>query len=226
MTQIPPIYIAAFAHAGGFGEVILAEAVAIVLAESGGDTNAKGGPNSNGTYDWGLFQINDIHKPTQAEKVNPLANAQRAWKIYQQAGNSFKPWSTYNSGSYKKFLPRAREAVTALKKAGPEAERKIVAQAKDIAGGIDIDTGPPTDEVGLGDRLTPDAVTAVPSAITGAVNAFNSTFAKLTFNLGAVAVAIVLLILGFIILMRTPIAGVVGKATPIGRAAAVAKKVG
>lgn len=53
-------------------------ALAVAYAESGWQYSAKGGPNNNGTYDWGLFQINDVHKPTANEKTNPLANAKAA----------------------------------------------------------------------------------------------------------------------------------------------------
>lgn len=84
-------------------------ALAVAIAESGLNPKAKGGPNSNGTYDWGLFQINDIHKPTDAEKTEPVANAKRAKRIYDAAGGKFTPWSAYNSGAYKAHLSRAKQ---------------------------------------------------------------------------------------------------------------------
>nr|AFZ78837.1 C-type lysozyme-2 [Coptotermes formosanus] len=32
--------------------------VCLIISESSGNTTAKGGPNSNGSYDYGLFQVN------------------------------------------------------------------------------------------------------------------------------------------------------------------------
>lgn len=84
-------------------------ALAIAIAESGLNPKARGGPNSNGTYDWGLFQINDVHKPTNAEKTEAVANAKRAKRIFDAAGGKWTPWSTYNSGAYKTHLSRAKQ---------------------------------------------------------------------------------------------------------------------
>jgi Lysozyme like domain len=86
-------------------------AVAIARAESGGNPDARGGPNSNGTYDWGLWQINDVHHPTDAQKHDPAANAALAYRIYLDAGKKFTPWSTYNSGSYKKYVTTPNSAI-------------------------------------------------------------------------------------------------------------------
>ncbi|HJY05268.1 MAG TPA: transglycosylase SLT domain-containing protein [Bryobacteraceae bacterium] len=83
-------------------------ALAIAYAESGLNPQARGGPNSNGTYDWGLFQINDIHKPTQAEKTDAVTNAKRAKRIFDAAGGKFTPWATFNSGAYKTHLAKAQ----------------------------------------------------------------------------------------------------------------------
>jgi hypothetical protein len=37
--------------------VFLSTGVCLIMAESSGNTAAKGGPNSNGSYDYGLFQV-------------------------------------------------------------------------------------------------------------------------------------------------------------------------
>ncbi|XP_046385445.1 lysozyme-like [Ischnura elegans] len=41
-----------------FPEPLLPDWVCLVENESGRNTSAKGGPNSNGSYDYGIFQIN------------------------------------------------------------------------------------------------------------------------------------------------------------------------
>ena len=37
--------------------VFLSSGVCLIKSESGGNTAAKGGPNPNGSYDYGLFQV-------------------------------------------------------------------------------------------------------------------------------------------------------------------------
>lgn len=96
--------------AAGWNQDQAATAFAIAKAESGLNPTAKGGPNNNGSYDWGLFQINDIHSPTAEEKTQAVPNAKRAYRIYQEAG-SFRPWATFNSGAYKKFMGDGQAAI-------------------------------------------------------------------------------------------------------------------
>src|SRR3954463_10024777 len=58
------------------------KAVAICLAESGGKIDAGGDrANSNGTHDWGLWQINDIHNPSPEVKTHAAPNWQMAYQI-------------------------------------------------------------------------------------------------------------------------------------------------
>lgn len=85
----------------GFPESEWDTALKVATAESGLDPKAVNNANKNGTSDYGLFQINSIHKPTAQEKTDPYANAKRAYKIFQEAGNKWTPWSAFNNGSYK-----------------------------------------------------------------------------------------------------------------------------
>jgi len=104
--------IAQFAQSAGWHtQEEIATATAIALAESGGRSDATN-KNSNGTTDYGLWQINSIHKDALAigDWKDPSTNAKMAFMVYKQAGNSFKPWVTFNSGSYKKFLSGANPA--------------------------------------------------------------------------------------------------------------------
>lgn len=62
--------------------------------------------NSDGTLDWGYFQINTVHLTRVGLNLRDLldcrANIDFAYQLYQERG--FQPWSTYNNGAYRKFL--------------------------------------------------------------------------------------------------------------------------
>lgn len=66
--------------------------------------------NSDGTLDWGYFQINTVHLQRPGVNLRDLldckANIDFAYLLYQERG--FAPWSTYNSGAYLKFLRYTR----------------------------------------------------------------------------------------------------------------------
>jgi hypothetical protein len=80
-------------------------AAAIALAESGGNpanvNTSLGGPNVGPT---GLWQI--YGNPLPGDALDPLTNARMAVKKWQDAGMSFRPWTTYTGRT-----PRAREDV-------------------------------------------------------------------------------------------------------------------
>jgi hypothetical protein len=97
----------------GFSGNDLATAVAIAMAESGGDPGkyndekyARGGtPPGKGSY--GLWQIY-LKKHPEFEGVNlldPQINAHAAFDVYSREG--FHAWTTYTSGKYQAFLPAA-----------------------------------------------------------------------------------------------------------------------
>lgn len=120
---LPTVDIARVARAAGFTDSsVLVVAVAVALAESNGYEKAVGGPNQGEgpaqySYDFGLWQINGFwHNPTDAQKFVGAENAKMAFKIYTDRGNSFTPWSVYNSGSYLKRLSEAQAAVAELNK--------------------------------------------------------------------------------------------------------------
>jgi hypothetical protein len=62
--------------------------------------------NSDGSLDWGYFQINTVHLKRAGVNLRSLldckANIDFAFQLYQERG--FAPWSTYNSGAYQQFL--------------------------------------------------------------------------------------------------------------------------
>ena len=89
-------------------------AVAIVLAESGGDplaTNTIG--NSAGT-DRGLFQINSVYHSEYSDAVcfSATGNAGAAFVISSQ-GQNFGPWSSFHNGQAGAQFARATAAVAA-----------------------------------------------------------------------------------------------------------------
>jgi len=99
--------VASYAANAGFSGFALFEAVAIAYAESSGDPNAVGDVDLGRSI--GLWQINLRAHPEYTEEAlyDPQTNANAAFAIYQQAGESFSPWSTFNSGKYSEFLDRA-----------------------------------------------------------------------------------------------------------------------
>jgi hypothetical protein len=66
--------------------------------------------NSDGTLDWGYFQINTVHLLRPGLNLRDLldcrANIDFAYVLYRERG--FAPWTTYNSGAYLRFLHEAR----------------------------------------------------------------------------------------------------------------------
>ncbi|OYV63923.1 MAG: hypothetical protein B7X07_07580, partial [Actinobacteria bacterium 21-64-8] len=115
MANLTPSEIAQYAYQAGFRGVQLVTAVAVALAESGGNplaTNTAG--NSAGT-DRGLFQINSYYQPqvTSTCAFDPACNARAAYAISSN-GTNFTPWSSYNSGAYAGFLTVANGAVSSV----------------------------------------------------------------------------------------------------------------
>jgi hypothetical protein len=88
-------------HEGRYSE--LQVAVAVALAESGGDSQAVN--DSSGAT--GLWQ----GYPGSDALLDPERNAQMAWTKYTGAGYSFRPWSAFNSRAYVTKLPAAFIAV-------------------------------------------------------------------------------------------------------------------
>lgn len=81
-------------------------AAAIAMAESSLNPTAVGPSYGGDAGSIGLWQIQSGQHPqwTVAQLKNPTINAQAAVAIYEGAGNSFSPWSTYTEGTYRRFL--------------------------------------------------------------------------------------------------------------------------
>jgi hypothetical protein len=63
--------------------------------------------NSDGTLDWGYFQINTVHLKRPGLNLRDLldckANIDFAYQLFQDK-HGFTAWSTYTSGKYRQFL--------------------------------------------------------------------------------------------------------------------------
>lgn len=83
-----------------FGEEQYKMALAVAKAESRLDPKATN-VNSNGSRDYGLFQCNSVHNPTEKEKTDPKANTELAKKIWEKSG--WQAWSVVKSKKYLAF---------------------------------------------------------------------------------------------------------------------------
>lgn len=105
--------IAQVARRAGFTGSGLAIAVAVAMAESGGNTvaynpeTAAGTPDGLGSY--GLWQIYLKAHPefSGRDLFDPDTNGNAAYRVFQQAGYSFNPWSTFKNNAYASHLEEA-----------------------------------------------------------------------------------------------------------------------
>ena len=103
MLTIPQLL--ALAAAAGFSGDDLVTAVSIALAESGGNPNAHGDTAITPGGSIGLWQINlKSHPEFNGQNLfDPATNAAAAYSVYQGAGGSFQPWSTFKSGAFQNY---------------------------------------------------------------------------------------------------------------------------
>lgn len=81
-------------------------ALAVSQAENGTRQCDRYNQNTNGTRDWGIFQVNEVHLKKPGWSLSDLTdckkNVDRAFEIYEAQG--FSPWVAYKNKSYLKFL--------------------------------------------------------------------------------------------------------------------------
>ena len=108
----------AYAASAGFGGQSLNIIVAIAMAESSLNTNAKH-VNSDGSVDRGLLQINSRWHPEVSDTCayDPACAMRAAYTISQRGGN-FSAWATYTSGVYLRYLSGGGSAVGTLPGSG------------------------------------------------------------------------------------------------------------
>lgn len=127
-NQLSDIQVAQYGYNAGFRGDTLVRAVAVALAESGG-IPANQNTNTNGSVDRGLWQINSVHSQYDYAKLyDPQYNANAAWQISNQ-GQNWHPWTTFNTGAYLQFIPRAVKAVNSL---GDKAVQGAISFSEDV----------------------------------------------------------------------------------------------
>lgn len=122
MTTLSPGQLYALARDAGLGPASAATAAAVALAESGGRSDAIGDVGLEDAT-WGPsvgpWQIRSLKAqygtggPRDASRLtDPVFNAHSMASI-SGAGKSFKPWTTYTSGAYKKQISKVVAAAAA-----------------------------------------------------------------------------------------------------------------
>lgn len=190
--------IAPYAKKAGFIGNDLAIAIAVALAESSGNPKAHNANTATKDNSYGLWQINmygalgparrkTFNLKKNEDLFDPQVNANAAFKIYKGAGGKFTDWTKFRNGDYKKKINEAEIAVR----------------------GTDFDN-PGTTDFGGGDfkedpKWYEAAFQGLGGSITNATNTLTESLFKVGLNVGVVIVAIVLLVLGAVILMRSPL---------------------
>ena len=81
-------------------------ALAVQAAENPKGTCEAYRYNSDGSLNWGYFQINSAHLTRRGVNLRDMldcrANIDFAYQLYREEG--FEPWNVYRGGEYRKFL--------------------------------------------------------------------------------------------------------------------------
>lgn len=167
MTTLSDAQIYAAAKAAGFTSAQAVIATAIAKAESSGNPAATH-HNTNGTTDYGLWQINSVHANLFAGGANwadPVTNARMAHSVFQSQG--WRAWSTYNSGAY---LTRMDSSVTGTNAPVPTASNvgfwdTTKHAAGNVAGALGSVIGGDPLSAGLPQKDKPNAMGQNPGGI-------------------------------------------------------------
>lgn len=126
MTALSASQMASALSNAGFTNQDIAIGVAIGLAESGGDPSATN-HNTNGSTDFGVWQINSVHADilAQGNWADVNDNAKMAHAVWQSAGGSWKPWATFTQGSYLRFLSEGQSGASNPQAIGTVADTSV-----------------------------------------------------------------------------------------------------
>lgn len=140
MAVVSDQTIASAAAAAGFPRDELATAVAVALAESGGNAAAHNDDEPDGSESFGLWQINSVHRADLAAGnwQDPVDNARMAFAVWSRAGRQWSPWTTWRNGAHLPFLARGEAAARQVEEGGVVlAANPLVPDAlEDMAGSI------------------------------------------------------------------------------------------
>ena len=180
MAKLTPAQIKGYAAGAGFSGNDLTVATAVALAESGGNTTSHNATPPDNSY--GLMQINMLGSMGPARRkqyalsknedlYDPVVNMRVAYGIYKGGGNTFKPWTTFTRGTYKKHMEAASAGLSV-----PDSGTDPVADTSAAAGATDG---------GL---------------VTGGLNALGGNIFNAFQNIGGVIIGVVLIIAAVVIL--------------------------
>jgi hypothetical protein len=192
MGNLPIQYVAVlwYDRSGvGRDKALAMKMAAIAAAESSLNPKAKGGPNSNGTFDHGLWQINDVHNPDLTRIYNPVYNASIAGEIYKKQG--LNAWSAYGNELYKKNLDAVQNALKGQSWGDIEA-------SSDYQKAINSGESAVSDINSAGDAANPIGGLAKMWDLTPVADFFRMQIAVV----GVFALAMLLIVLGLYILVK------------------------
>lgn len=132
--KLSPSEIAYLVAWAGFTPDEQPTAIAVALAESGGDCEviARSTIGENlGQRDHGLWQISNRWNGQRLIDLgpwrNPWRNTAMAYDLFEEWGRTWGAWKAYTSGSYEVFLP---DAVIALVHPFPPPQRRPTRAAR------------------------------------------------------------------------------------------------
>lgn len=171
MTKLTPAQIGQYAAGAGFTGKGLTRAIAVALAESGGDPRVISAPNRDRWHsrDRGLWQINDHWHPevSTAAALDPAKAAAAAYRI-SSGGRDWSQWSTWNNGAAQAQLGRAQMGANQAAATGATTTAQNVDYLPNLPNGLDPFLGAPglldlfggKDGIGGGIKNTADAIKA------------------------------------------------------------------
>lgn len=135
-VRLSDAQLAGWARSAGFPEDQIATAVAVALAESSGRIDAIGGPNPlDGSFDYGPWQINEKQHPEKFQQWPDwwsVTNANMAFAVWSERGRRWTPWTVYNTGAYRLYLPRGEAAVAGIRGSAPSSTQWDIPGVPDV----------------------------------------------------------------------------------------------
>lgn len=222
MATASGVTVAKAAYAAGFPYSELVTAVAVAFAESGFRTDATN-RNSNGTTDYGVWQINSVHGfPEIAAGTwqDVGVNAQLAYRVWKSQG--WQAWSVHKvtdplgHARYLAAIPAAQAFVVAA--VGPAG----------LAGGPAAAAGEVTSAAGVTTSAASGATDAITKAVAEPLSVLRFLEQPGTWvRIAKLAVGGLLIVGGVYALVISSVAGpaakVAGLVSPVGKIGAVKK---
>lgn len=159
MATLDPVTVGRYAIGAGFSGTDVAQAIAVAFAESHWNTDATNS-NTNGSTDFGLWQINgSAHSWINGQNWrDPAVNAAAAYRVWSEAGRSWRPWTTTHPTNVAGFAqysaalaPAAASALTAVAAGGLNSAAGAIGGA--LSGAVDAATATPRAIAEVGNRF-------------------------------------------------------------------------